>query len=70
MRPGYLQGQGWDATGGVAGARWNGPGSGSAVFLIHPGENSGRRPLAGVGTPAGVSQLRNGYYHAGYVNVL
>ncbi len=64
------QGRGGDAAVGVRRTGFGGPGSGSGVFLIHEGENSGGRPRGVEELPAGVSQLRNGYYHAGCVNVL
>ena len=65
-----LQGQSGDATWGVGMAGFERPGSGSAVFLVHAGESrAGVRGMVG-SLPAGVSQLRNGCYHTGIVNVL
>jgi len=66
----YLQGRGGDAAPGIEGAGFYGPGSGSAVFLVHAGKTPGSRPRGVEKGPADVSQLRNGCYHTGYVNVL
>jgi hypothetical protein len=79
-----VQGQSADVVVGVQAAGLYGPGSGSAVFLVHAGSPrqapADDDPSDGnlwLGTadeqemnPAGVYQLRNGCYHTGSVNVL
>jgi hypothetical protein len=73
-----------DVVGGVQAAGLYGPGSGSAVFLVHAGsprqapadhhpsdeDLSPGTPDQQEMNPAGVYQLRRGCYHTGSVNVL